>query len=126
MIRVYWMSRHPHLPAQEAALEKLAGEPVEIIHDPRPFASADDLVERFRRSGCDDLVVVAPLSVIAVLCQRGLRPLWAQMELVDEYKEDGAHVIQHGRIYRFERFRRIERVVVEYSDDVRLGDVSRE
>ncbi len=112
MKKVYWMSRHEPLPSQIAELRRLFGD-VEIITDPNPFDSADDIIRRYQQSGADEILVVAPLSVIAQLTQKGIKPLWAEMEVVDK---DKAEVEAAGRYYRFVRFRRIARVVMEFED----------
>jgi hypothetical protein len=84
VVKVYWLSRHEPLPSQVAELRRLFGEDVVIEQDPKPFDSVDDILNRFRQSGADELLVVAPLSVIAQLVQRGVKPLWAEMEQVTD------------------------------------------
>lgn len=112
-MKIMWFSRHPALASQVAELKRLFGGDVEIIPDPKPFATADDIVQRFRASGAIEMVVVAPLSVIGVVCDRGLRPLWAEMEVVS--KKD-AEVVAAGRGYKFIRFRRVKRLVLEFEE----------
>jgi len=114
MKRIYWMSRHEPLPAQLRELERLFGQ-VEVVQDPKPFSSADDIVERFRLSGADDMLIVAPLSVIAAIVQRGVRPLWAEMKQVFDPAE--ADTEANGRLYRFVRFRRIKDVRIEFDEE---------
>ena len=114
MTKVYWLSRHEPLQSQLTELKRLFGDDVEIIKDPQPFSSADDIIERFRASGADELLVVAPLSVIAQLVQRGIKPLWAEMEAVSNPEE--AETEASGRYYRFRRFRRIVGVEIKFED----------
>lgn len=86
-----------------------------MVQDPNPFEDASDIIERFKGGGYDEIVVVAPLSVIAKLTEAGLRPLWAEMETIDEkdFNEyDSVRV--NGRIYRFKEFKRIRRVALEF------------
>jgi len=111
--KIYWMSRHAPLASQIQELERLFGE-VEILQDPKPFDSADEVVRRFHESGADEIVIVAPLSVIAQLTQRGIKPLWAEMELVNDPSQ--AEVEAAGRYYRFRRFRRIIGVEIRFED----------
>jgi hypothetical protein len=92
MKKVYWLSRHAPLPSQIAELRRLFGEDVVIEQDPQPFESVDDILARFRRSGADELLVVAPLSVIAQLVQRGIKPLWAEMEQVTDPRIAGIEI----------------------------------
>jgi len=112
MKKVVWFSRHDPLPSQVVELHRLFGE-VEIVQDPNPFNSAEDIMARFRAIGGDEMVVVAPLSVMGRLCDLGIRPLWAEMERVPE---DQAEVIASGRGYRFVRFRRVKRLALEFEE----------
>jgi len=111
--KVVWFSRHPAIPKQISELKRLFGEDTEITADPKPFSGADDIVRRFRDAGGDEMVVVAPLSVIDTICKRGIKPLWAEMEAVSE---DQADVIANGRHFRFVRFRRVKRLVLEFEE----------
>lgn len=112
-MRIIWFSRHPALPSQVAELRRVFGEDVELLQDPNPFSSAEEVVRRFRSLGGDDMVVVAPLSVLGRLCDLGLKPLWAEMEQVPP---EQAEVIAAGRGYRFIRFRRVKRLVLEFEE----------
>lgn len=112
MTRIFWVSRHKPLSSQVEWLRERFGE-VEIYQDPEPFDSAEDIYARFRRRRYDEMVVVAPLSVIAKLTELGVRPLWAQMELVDPSE---AEVVASGRGYRFREFRRIAGITVDYEE----------
>ena len=113
-MKVYWLSRHAPLPSQEAELKRLFGDNVVIEQDPEPFSSVEDIISRFQASGADELLVVAPLSVIAQLVQRGIKPLWAEMEVVQN--PDEAEVEAAGRYYRFVRFRRIAGIEIKFED----------
>jgi len=119
MKKIYWMSRHAPLASQVRELERLFGA-VEILQDPKPFDNADDVVRRFHESGADEIVIVAPLSVIAQLTQRGIKPLWAEMELVDDPSQ--AEVEAAGRYYRFKKFRRIVGVEIKFEDLTEGGE----
>ncbi len=113
MKKVYWMSRHAPLPSQVAELRRLFGEDVVIEQDPKPFDSVDDILARFRASGADELLIVAPLSVIAQIVQRGVKPLWAEMQACSP---DEAEVEAAGRYYRFVRFRRIAGIEIKFEE----------
>lgn len=65
---------------QMGALRRMFGGDVEVSQDPRPFDSAETIVRRFRQGGYDDVIVVAPLSVLARMVDLGLRPLWSEAE----------------------------------------------
>ena len=112
MKRILWLSRHDPLPSQIAELQRIFGA-VEITKDPNPFDSAEDIVQRFRKGGYDEMVVVAPLTVIAKLCELGIRPLYAEMKQVPR---EEAEVEASGRYYRFVKFKRIVGVKVEFEE----------
>lgn len=113
MKKVIWFSRHDPLPSQVKELRRLFGQDVEIIQDPKPFSSAEDIVARFRAAGGDEMVVVAPLSVLGRLVDLGIKPLWAEMEQVPSEQSE---VVAAGRSYRFVRFRRVKRLVLEFEE----------
>jgi len=113
-VKIYWMSRHAPLQSQVTELKRLFGDDVVIMQDPQPFSYADDIISRFRLSGADELVIVAPLSVIAQIVQRGIKPLWAEMEQVTNPEE--AETEAAGRLYRFVRFRRIVGIQLQFEE----------
>lgn len=109
MKKIVWFSRHEPIKKQIDELKRLFGEEVEVVQDPNPFSGADDVVRRFRESGADEMVIVAPLTVIDQITKRGIQPLYAEMRLV----ENEPDVDVNGRKFVFERFTRIKRVIVE-------------
>jgi len=110
--RIHWVSRHKPLESQLRELRRLFGE-VDVIYDPRTFASAEEIKERFEKARADEMVVVAPLSVIQRLTELGIKPLWAEMKLVSP---EEAEIEVAGRHYKFERFRRIKGVKLEFEE----------
>lgn len=91
------------------------GADVAVEQEARPFDDARQIARRYREGGYCDMVVVAPLSVIAILCQEGINPL--QAEVAEE--NDRARVEffgARGQGFRFIRFRRIKRLVLEFED----------
>lgn len=116
MKKVLWMSRHTPHPRQLEVLREMYGQDTEVEQEARPFDDARQIARRFREGGYDDMVIVAPLSVIAVLCQEGIRPLWS--EAAEE--NDPARVEfrgARGQGFRFVRFRRIKQVRLEFEDE---------
>lgn len=105
--RVLWLSRHEPTPAQAAALAGCV-----VTRDARPISNADDVVARFRRGEFDDLVVIAPLTVLRALVERGMRPIYPQMEPATE--RDGEVRVARGRWVKFAGFRRLNNVAVEF------------
>lgn len=117
-LKILWMSRHAPLTSQEAELARLFGAEVRVEQDSRPFSSAEDIVARFRQGGYDDIVVVAPLSVLARLVDQGVRPLWSEMTLVNSGEAEVTMPRRDGRThyYRFDRFRRVKALRLEFEE----------
>lgn len=117
MKKILWMSRHRPHPRQLEKLRQLYGKDTMIEQEPRPFDDARVIAARFRNGKYDDMVIVAPLSVIQILCNERIPMLWSEAtEENDPAKVEfrGAR----GQGYRFVRFRRIKRVVLEFTDDI--------
>jgi len=112
--KICWMSQHEMHPVQKKVLRRMFGEDVEVTHDQRSFDSAEIIVRRYREGGYDDIIVVAPLSVIHRMTELGVRPLWAQSEVVkDSERADWSF---KGRHYRFLKFQRVERLELVLGD----------
>ena len=115
MKKILWMSRHAPHPRQIEALRAMHGADVFVEQEARPFDDARQITRRYREGGFDDMVVVAPLSVIAIICQEGIKPL--QAEVAEE--NDPAKIEfrgARGQGFRFIRFRRIVRLALEFED----------
>lgn len=113
--KILWMSRHKPHSRQIETLRKMYGDGVIVEQESRPFDDARQIANRYREGNYDDMVIVAPLSVIQVLCNEGIRMLWSEaIEENDPSKVEfrGAR----GQGYRFVRFRRIKRVALEFED----------
>ena len=104
-MKILWLSRHQPLHSQIAELKRLFGSDTQVVRDAQPFRSAEEIKQRYQQGEYDDLVVVAPLSVMAKLVDLGVKPLWAEMDLVQAAE---AEVTANGRGYRFNRFRRVK------------------
>ena len=77
-----------------------------MVQDPNPFEDAKDILKRYEDGGYDEIVVVAPLSVIAKLTEAGVRPLWAEMETIDEKDFNEYDSVKvGGRVYRFKEYK---------------------
>jgi len=96
------------LESQKKELERIFGE-VELLIDTLPFSDAADVANRFKLANADEMVVVAPLSVIDRLCQLGIQPLFAEMDVVQSGEYD---VIAAGRKYKFKNFSRIREIKI--------------
>jgi len=113
MKRIYWVSRHNPHSSQVEALSKLFFCNVSIFRHDKPFRDAEEIIERFKDGNFDDLVVVAPLSVLDRLCQLGVKPLWAKCEVCLPADSQWG---TFGRLYKFIEFRRIEKLELQTSD----------
>lgn len=111
-MKIVWFSRHAPIPKQIDELKRVFGDNTEIIQDPNPFSTADDVVRRYKDLGANEMVIVAPLSVIDAITKRGIRPLFAEMVQVPSDQKD-YDVEVNGRKFVFDRFTRIKRVVIE-------------
>jgi len=113
--RILWMSRHKPHSRQIETLREMFGSETVVDQESRPFDDARQVAKRFRDGGYDDMVIVAPLSVIAVLCGEGIKPLWSEAaEENDPSKIEFRGARNQG--YRFVRFRRIKRVALDFED----------
>ena len=123
-MKILWLSRHEPLDSQRRELARLYGPGVQLIEDGRPFSDARDIFQRFQRSGAQEMVVVAPLSVIRELVKLGVQPLWAEMETL-QAGDPRAEVTANGsgsgaqrapRAYRFSRFRRVVGLDIKFEE----------
>ena len=73
-MKIVWVSRHAPTASQTAALQQLAPGH-EFVRDTEPFSSARDIVERFKALGGDEMVVVAPWTVLNRLIKSGINPI---------------------------------------------------
>lgn len=112
--KILWMSRHAPLASQLAELRRLFDDETVVEQDARPFDSAEQIAARYRNGGYDDLVVVAPLSVLGRLVDLGIKPMWAEMEQVTDPAR--AEVSARDRHYRFARFRRVKALRLEFEE----------
>tara|TARA_Y100000310_G_scaffold213371_1_gene214318 strand:+ start:1170 stop:1550 length:381 start_codon:yes stop_codon:yes gene_type:complete len=118
--KVLWVSQHSMQGVQMGCLRRMYGNDVEVMEDTRPFDSAEVIIQRVRDGGYDDVIVVAPHSVLDRMCKLGLRPLWADAEQVfDRNKADWS---VKGRHYRFLGFSRVKELKLVLED---LGPAAR-
>lgn len=113
MRKIFWLSRHKPLDSQRKELERIFGE-ILLLQDAKPFSNAREIIERFEEGKFDEIVAVAPLSVIAHLTELGIKPLWAEMKQVQN--DGNAEVSVKGRHYRFICFKRIKSVRMEFEE----------
>lgn len=104
---IVWMSRHAPLPAQLAELERLFPR-FSLVIEKRPFSSASEIIRRFRDVSGDELVAVAPWSVVRELIKLGIKPIYAEMVQVGSAGDADTTIItgkaKKKRFYKFQRF----------------------
>jgi len=66
--KIFWMSRHKPHPRQIEMLREMYGQDTVVEQEFRPFDDARQIAKQYREGGFDDMVIVAPLSVIQVFC----------------------------------------------------------
>jgi hypothetical protein len=111
-MKILWVSRHAPLGVQKRSLEKIFKEPIDFKFL-NSFKNAEEIVKTFKEEGCQEMVVVAPLSVIMRLTELGVKPLFAEMSLC---AKEVADTEVAGRHYRFLRFRRIKEVKIIFEE----------
>lgn len=81
MMRILWISRHSPLKAQIDALREVFGD-VEIVQYDKHVRDADHVLELIAYYDAQEVVVVLPLSIIAHILQKGVKPLYMRMEVI--------------------------------------------
>ena len=144
-----WLSRHPPLQAQSRELERLfSGH--RFLWDPELFVDVHDIAERIAAARKVygepvEVVMVAPLTLIQKVIERGIRPLWAVMrEVVSDHPAalewfdragdlqpaiivpesasyyrahtDSCVLAPRGRVLEFVKFRRLVGIHMEFEE----------
>lgn len=105
-------------PRQIEALKRLYGDDVEIIHDAYYNRELDVLINRIYETKCDDIVLVAPFTVIKLLCERGIYPLFAVMK---KTTADKAELTRFGKHIMFSHYVRVKAIRMEHIEPERNG-----
>ena len=109
MKKIIWFSQHKPIEKQIEELRRVFGEVSVEIH-PKPFANAKEVLKIYREMKGEEMVVVAPLSVIQHLLNLGIKPLFAEMEQTEGSTCD---VQAKGRKFIFKGFSRITGIHIE-------------
>jgi len=80
-IKVLWLSRHHPDEGKLRELERALGREVDVHVDDRPLSpdGVSDVLGRMSSGGFEEVVLVAPTSILDELCRRGVNPLWPKM-----------------------------------------------
>lgn len=111
MKKILWLSRHEILPAQRKELERIFGD-IEIIKHSEKVENDEHVINLIKKYNADEIVAVLPLSIIARIVERGIKPIFAKMDVVDDDFDSERDVIHAGRHYRFSHFERIEQIKI--------------
>ena len=112
--KILWVSRHHAKSFQIEWLERHFAEKIEVVVCPIERSSAEAIKQYFDHSGCDDLIVVAPYSVLDHLCRLGLRPLWS---VNPEVQPGEPYSFEFNRrYYRFDGFKRVVKLELVLED----------
>lgn len=116
-MKIAWFSKHQPLGAQRKALRDMFG-PHELIVDGDMFGNAADIISRYKRMNADEMVLVAPFTVIKLICEQDIYPLWADMENISPpQKPDWYRMVKvNGRWQKFNRFIRAVGVDFNFVD----------
>ncbi len=107
--RILWLSRHSILPAQRCEIDRVWPE-AEVVVDSATFSDASDICSRIKRGSFDEVILVAPLSLLYELTKRGIYPIRAEMQRVDYVSDPDSEVYANGRAYKFVKFVRVKRL----------------
>ena len=111
-MKVYWLSQYKPLESQLKELRRLF-DSLELIEDKNPFDDVGRIAERYAKSGALDIVAVVPLSVLAKLYERGIKPLIPRMR---RCREEEAEVRKRGHFYKFVCFVRLKNIDMEVEE----------
>ena len=109
--RIMWLSQHAPTPRQRSELERIYPEHTLII-DHSAFDDVEDILKRYRAAKADQMVLVAPLTVIRTLTRKGVHPIYAEMRSVSPNSEH-AEVKIGKRAYQFVAFHRVDEVTLK-------------
>ncbi len=107
MKKILWFSRHPMMEFQRPILQKIFGADfmLEQMIGRDAYISAEKIVDYMKRNKFDEIVMVAPLSVMAKVVELGIYPIKADVVEVKEEKEKT--FTHNGRHYKFLKFVRV-------------------
>lgn len=113
-MKILWMSAHTPLESQKKELTRLFGEH-ELVIISTPFQNAGDVQATYKQHRADELVLVAPMTLIKHLLHMGIKPLYAEMLIVPT-GSSRTEVRQANRCYRFNRFLRVVKIQIDYEE----------
>lgn len=85
IVRILWLSRHKPLKSEIDELKRIFGE-IYIIQYPNKVENAEHVLNLIEYFGADEIVAVLPLTIIAKITEKGVKPLRAEMTLLHTCK----------------------------------------
>lgn len=105
--KILWISRHPPLKKQLDELRRIYGD-FELIQYAGYVKDSEEVVNLMKTYGADDIVVILPMTMIYYLVNElGVKPVWPEIERVNDDEDYDYQDPKTGRKYRFKRFVRI-------------------
>ncbi|MCB9809260.1 hypothetical protein H6776_02565 [Candidatus Nomurabacteria bacterium] len=116
-IRIMWYSAHQPHRLEITELKKIFGVDVVIDihgsgHTKRNYLSAKSIVQTFKDGNYDEILMIAPLSVIQAVLDLGVQPLKARVE---QLSGPGKHDFEYmGRYFKFltPMFERVQEIQI--------------
>lgn len=116
MKKVLWFSRHKPMEFQIPILRKVFGE--DMVLEQRigndAYMSAEKILQYMKDNYFDEIIMVAPLSVMAKVIELGIRPIKA--DVIEVKSALGATFTYNGRHYKFIKFVRVVRLELVTED----------
>ncbi|MCC6323908.1 hypothetical protein IT400_03915 [Candidatus Nomurabacteria bacterium] len=114
--KILWFSRHTPMAFQIPILQNVFGEDIvleqKVGND--SYINAEKLVQFMKENHFDEIVMVAPFSVIAKVIELGIKPIKANTIEIKDAKD--ATFSFSGRHYKFIKFVRVMRLELVTED----------
>lgn len=110
MKKVLWFSRHRPMDFQIPILQKVFGEDMVLEQKVGSdvYISAEKILQYMKEKHFDEIVMVAPLSVMAKVIELGIKPIKADVVEVNDLSD--STFTYRGRHYKFLKFVRVTRL----------------
>ena len=114
--RILWFSRHPPMAFQIPILKGIFGEDMVLEHESEneAYMNAVKIIDRIKVGKFDEIIMVAPLSVIDHVIRLGRCPIKADVVEVKDASE--ATFSFNSRHYKFIKFVRVMRLELVTED----------
>jgi hypothetical protein len=116
MKKILWFSRHKPMEFQVPILRKVFGE--DMVLEQRvgndAYMSAEKIVQFMKDNHFNEIIMVAPLSVMAKVIELGVKPIKADVTEVKDVRD--STFTFSGRHYKFNKFVRVMRLELVTED----------